>query len=353
MDYDQERNCHQTNQDKHDDGKNDDDVDDVHVRRWICQHLHLPLSLFDQIDNCNIDASSPSSYTTLTHFYQIESWDCGVTCLLMIWNWLTTPETVSTAVTRPFNPRDMEVRRQILTNIGTESVWTSDVVWQLHTWRSANHNGSRRDPSFAFALLSRNITCADAQYEDYSYYKHAYRQDQCRVKETFGKLRRQPNPAPMKEIRDGRESMLDVSTIIELVSKNDDVMAIVLVDNNMLWKKKLLEKQQLEQEHHEHQYAGHYVILCGTSSDPFHVQNAIGIEPDECIDDNNDHASSPSSSSVNQKGQPAYCLVLCNPAPESPAPYMYVTPRHFEIAWRANGTDEDIIFIHKGTCEKS
>ena len=84
-------------------------------------------------------------------------------------------------------------------------------------------------------------------------------------------------------------------------------------------------------------YAGHYVTLCGISTDQIHVQSAIEIEPTNEEEDNT-RTSSPLLS---------YCLVLCNPAPESPAPYMYVTSKHLEKAWRSDGTDEDIILIRK------
>jgi hypothetical protein len=147
------------------------------------------------------------------------------------------------------NPRDAEERRQILTNLGTESIWTSDIVWQLHTWTTAaattttknerNNNNNNKDItskiSFKYVLLSRNITCADATYEEYSYYQHNYEHDQIRVRNTFQKLKSQ-HAVPMKEITN-KSIQLQLSTVIELISMND-IVAIVLLDNNVLWKKR-------------------------------------------------------------------------------------------------------------------
>jgi hypothetical protein len=75
-------------------------------------------------------------------------------------------------------------------------------------------------------------------------------------------------------------------------------------------------------------YAGHYVILCGKSSDSDHIQKAKSWGKERSDD----------------RHEP-YCLVLVNPG--IPDQIMFVSPRLFEQAWRAEGTDCDIIFIAK------
>ena len=77
-----------------------------------------------------------------------------------------------------------------------------------------------------------------------SYYQQNYEQDQIRVRNTFRKLKdSQHTIGSMKEITN-TSSRLQLSTVIEIVSMNDDVVAIMLLDNNVLWRKRLLERRQ-------------------------------------------------------------------------------------------------------------
>jgi cytosine/creatinine deaminase len=288
------------------------------------------LELLGLLDNeqHNKTESHHHGFTTIPHFYQLETWDCGTACLMMVWKWLQSDDSIGTSESSLHSsiltPRDLAARRKILGMINTESIWTSDLVWILHQWRVDG------DKDFRFVLVSKNIDGADQQYENYEYYRQAFEDDQPRVSETFQKLQREG--VSMIEI----ERML-FPAVMDITSRHMDVVAIMLVDNNVL-----LKKQKLADETFDalniNCYAGHYVILCGTSDKPQHVQDAKSIMPDDL------RAASEMETDL--------CCVLANPDPSSTGPFQFVLPHHLEAAWRSSGTDDDIIFLHK-CCSRS
>ena len=111
-------------------------------------------------------------------------------------------------------------------------------------------------------------------------------------------------------------SHLELQVLVDVIS-HKDVVAIVLLDNVVL--------RNLPSS----EYSGHYVILCGISYDEDLIHYAQLNCPDENDNTPNDD----------------FCIAIKNPG--SWKHVEYITPSIFEKAWRARGTDEDVIFIAK------
>ena len=99
-----------------------------------------------------------------------------------------------------------------------------------------------------------------------------------------------------------------------------------------------------------HTYVGHYIIIVGITSNMHHLQQPAST------------VSSPLNTTTTNDHDNRHrdvCLVIYNPASissgrccdhgndEKGAQPEYVSISHFEQAWRAYGTDDDIIFISK------
>ncbi|KAG7343815.1 guanylylate cyclase [Nitzschia inconspicua] len=244
----------------------------------------------------------------------------------MLLRWLHSNDTFSTfdesLPSSILTPRDMEERRRILDAVNTKSIWTSDLVWQLQKWKLYDKK------RFQFVLISKNVSTADQEYENFEYYQQSFSDDQDRVCWTFTELHRQA--VPMME-----SSHFPLSTVLHVTSRYKDVVAMLLVDNSILRNR----QEQLDVHPNASSataYAGHYVILCGTSDDPQHVEKANRVRPD-----NNIATQSLTDTSF------GVCCVLANPDPASPSPLEFVMPDHLEAAWRSKGTDDDIIFLRK------
>jgi hypothetical protein len=244
----------------------------------------------------------------------------------------------------------MAEKQTILATIKTESIWTSDVVWQLHQWKLHG------DTEFTYAVVSKNLSSPDQEYATFDYYHDEFVDDHERVTRTFGELRRLE--APMLET-----TQLSLSVVIELVSQHENCIAIVLLDNSILkGKRYTTDATTTSSDNHSNssskdnnynkscnsssgsKYAGHYVILCGTSNDPQHWKAAKDLERGDCVTSTNDSSDDTLEELDASSG---WCCVLSNPEPSSPAPFMFVTPSQFERAWRSRGTDDDIIFVVK------
>ncbi len=301
-------------------------------------------------------------YTRITRIAQHDTWDCGIACLLMISLWLRDVKVHDLA--EAGNKRSLE-RKWLMLEVGTESIWTSDLMWQLQYWKTNrkpwwsfvtrlgggifDHTSFQEESKrhITFVLASKEIMNADESYRNFEYYQNAFEEDQSRVASTFQKLREHNVPMLQTGTQtccDGEECKkgLHLSTIIEVVER-EDCVAIVLLDNNVL-QPGIIDQNNAPVMDDEASktsslpYAGHYVILCGTSNDPKHVfianagEESGGLSSEEdCLD-------------------MQFCFVVCNPDPSSThveSNYVYVKPERFEAAWRAEGTDEDIIFLRK------
>lgn len=298
--------------------------------------------------------SRKCTYTKVALISQLETWDCGIACLLMIAHWLRDDREHDCK-------RCDDNRAKVLSDVGTESIWTSDLLLQLQSWKTkqmaakesekeawflpsprslaAGITGTiRSEESLIFALASMQVMVADESYRDFQYYENSFEEDQSRVACTFRDLHRQEVPMLKtttnsrddgKQKRGGRG--LSLSTVIDIVQR-EDCLAIVLLDNCVL----------MATTSQNPVYAGHYIVLCGTSDEPSHVKIANSGE-------SHDHRESLQGDESDEKTE-RFCFVLCNPDPLSSiagSNYMYVTPGRLEASWRAKGTDEDIIFLRK------
>lgn len=319
--------------------------------------------------------------TPIRHCFQYETWDCGIACLVMVMRWLreggnTThrPEISDQyGGTASLTHRELLERSWMIDSVDTESVWTIDLVILLeHILGRETREGlefpggnlgdwSGVSASYLFCSTKLGV---DESYNRLGYYKHAFQNDEVRVTNRFQLAKELGLPTLCV-------TRLDLSAVVDVVSR-PNCIAIVLVDNVVLLNpqadsKTAQHQTELANGHsdaslhvgveaemcgdainlvpsdvtelepqgvpHNHEvpsqqstedssYAGHYVVLCGVSSEPAEVAYAEG----------------------KREGLgSSFCMVIKNPSSRKPTDF--VTPAHFERAWRANGTDDDIIFI--------
>lgn len=314
--------------------------------------LQLPGPIADL--NSSINEGNPRNYTRMTRIAQIDTWDCGVACLLMIAQWLRNDDNYQARweeaeTIRNNHQVDKLDRKNILSAIATESIWTSDLMIQLQSWKT-NHKTSswwsffpwfsgESTSNLAFVLASKQIMGADESYRDFQYYQNAFEVDKSRVASTFHHLREKNVPMLQTATNKNEGKGLSISTVIEIVEQ-EDCLAIVLLDNNILLQGTTDQVNHVDDNGNEtdcRPYSGHYVILCGTSKDPKHVEIAKSCEETTSCEE--------ATGSVEN-----FCFVLCNPDPccnRDGSNYTFVTPHRLELCWRADGTDEDIIFLRK------
>jgi hypothetical protein len=218
--------------------------------------------------------------------------------------------------------------------VATKSIWTIDLVMLLQyllsrTLQNSNNNtnidGTQETDmieclldwqlhlphNFSYLFCSTNFG-VETSYNSLEYYHDAFPSDEVRIRNHFRAAYEQNLPLL-------RTSHLSLQVLVEVISHRD-VAAIVLIDNTILRNLSLTTGDS---------YSGHYVILCGISYDANDIHYAQLNYPDE-----NDNTP-----------QDGLCIAIKNPG--NWKNIEYVTPSIFEKAWRARGTDEDVIFIAK------
>jgi hypothetical protein len=295
-------------------------------------------------------------YTPIPHVRQLETWDCGVACVQMAWLWLndspscsassrsiqssttnstdTDTDDTNTMVAATSGDHDNQ-RDWMLQQLQTQSVWTVDLVLLLdHLIRSSGSSISQQEASF---LFSSNTLQVNETLGDIGYYRAAFLEDQRRVREHFGEIKR-------RQLLTVLQRCLPLEQIVALV-REPDCIAICLVDNvvllahddddivdnddentgDMICSAYTTASNHAGTQQHLHgvddTYAGHYILLQGTSYQDDHLQQAGGT-------------------SIGA----GYCFVVQNPGRSGTT---YLSPDRFERAWRAEGTDEDILFVTK------
>mmetsp|Transcript_20180 Transcript_20180/g.29953 ORF Transcript_20180/g.29953 Transcript_20180/m.29953 type:complete len:281 (-) Transcript_20180:273-1115(-) len=168
-----------------------------------------------------------------------------------------------------------------LKTVNTESIWSIDLVHVLQQIRKT------KKLKFSYLFASRALE-VDLHHQHLSYYEESFLDDQIRVTRLF----QQAKEEDWSLIK--LDAQLDLVQVASLVGR-PDCLAIALVDNMVLM-------QKAESSN----YAGHYIIISGVHSDKetFQIHN-----------------------------------------PDSLNPMDYISFPIFEKAWRAQGTDEDIIFL--------
>lgn len=190
--------------------------DDDATKRWQEALIQLiPATKESHLCDVNDDTRPPC-------VKQIETWDCGIACLLMALQWLQR---------KSINLE--EERLQIFETVGTESIWSIDLVHLLELYKS---------PSLQFSYLfcSKTLT-VDQAHKDLSFYETAFNSDQVRVTHLFELAHNQNWNLLQVD--------LTVTQVLELV-RRPDCIAIALVDHAILLQKS-----------HRTPYSGHFIIL--------------------------------------------------------------------------------------------
>lgn len=271
--------------------------------------------------------------TNISHCQQLETWDCGITCIQMVLRWLRSNDNDNAATidsfgeSMPLTEHEILDRHELKKAIATDSIWTIDLIWilnkvlsrqlALQTSTNLEKNYSSRETSYLFSSRRLGV---DESYRAFKYYKRSFRIDEKRVKRLFHSAHDQK--FPMVQM-----SNLDFDVVMGMISR-DDVVAMALVDNNVF--RRYDEEPELGWDgHYVYEpslmtFSGHYVLLCGISYEKCHVENAKGDQ-----------------AGVKEEGN--YCIVIKNPG--STQSVEFITPKLFEAAWKAKGTDNDIVFI--------
>ncbi|KAL9188363.1 hypothetical protein ACHAXT_006741 [Thalassiosira profunda] len=282
--------------------------------------------------------SDERGIANIPHIRQSENWDCGLACMQMILAWLKqsdfTDELLDdTAIANNEEAANREAEGQrcekewMVDFVATRSIWTIDLVillayiirgrggfnieCVLGCQESSCHH---QKDCFSFEKLSSvsYLYCSTTfevndSYNTMNYYKDAFASDEKRVKKLF-------EIASKRKVPLLKTPRISLETLVDIVSR-EGVVAVVLVDNRIL------------RNEASDSYSGHYVILCGISYDENDIEyaNMDSSAEEKRLDSNN------------------YCMVLKNPGIWKRCEY--VAPSRFEEAWRAKGTDEDVIFI--------
>ena len=216
--------------------------------------------------------------------------------------------------------------------VATKSIWTIDLVMLLQHILTYNRiepddedvdamegNGGGNcalesqqhcpcSPQFSYLFCSKTFG-VDESYSDLGYYKDAFSSDELRVKDLFHLARKRKLPLL-------QTSGISLQTFADIISKRG-VVAIVLLDNRILRSNAI---------HIASSYSGHYVLIYGISCDENDINDARMNSPDKNVTHD-------------------FCMAIKNPG--SAENIQFIVPSLFEKAWRAKGTDEDVIFVAK------
>ena len=212
--------------------------------------------------------------------------------------------------------------------VATESIWTIDLIMLLQHIISDGINSSTEEEEHSSTIINKQYSfsylfCStkfgvDKTYNNIGYYKDAFTSDEIRVNNLFDIAEKQGLP-----LLETSTTNLTLQVLADIVSRKG-VVAIVLLDNRIL---------KNESNEASTTYCGHYVILCGISRDDNDIKcaqlNAVSVEEEE----------------VQNYDRFDFCLVLKNPGIYKHVEY--VSPCVFDMARKAKGTDQDVIFIAK------
>ena len=279
--------------------------------------------------SCCEEAYYSSEDKGISHIRQSETWDCGLACLQMIFQWLRTGDeerTSGTTTSSSSSSLSLEAEKAwMIKYVRTKSIWTIDLVMLLEYY---SHNMTLEDDSDSVHHKQKvsYLFCStkfgvDESYNKLGYYKDSFSSDELRVKRLFARaLAYESNWSLLQT-----SQHVTLHTFVDVVSKQG-VVAIVLLDNRVLKGNSILQQQTGRSS-----YSGHYVIVCGVSHNKNEVNYAQMNSPNNNIDCD--------------RRQYDYCLVIKNPGIAKEV--QFITPSIFEKAWRAKGTDEDVIFIKR------
>ena len=340
--------------------------------------------------------------TKILHCKQHETWDCGLLCIQMIVRWIQIQNVQGTRTdtdtgtdtgtgtgttytnfgdTLPLTPEEIQQKHKFIRALDTKSIWTIDLVMLFQNILSGHFDvltdtdpRTREGTSTATSSTSTvNTNCSylfcskhmgvDSTYKGLHYYKTSFRKDARRVKRLFASAHHQHLP-----LATVAEANLSMDFVLPLISL-PNVVAICLIDDHVV--RRWGVEPELDCWDGTYVYdppelmnfAGHYVIvsgvvrvsqvppgsiIAGRSSDgdgedtnaDVNEQDAMGGTEHE-NNARNMHDANPSMYTYTYTDD--YCIVMKNPG--SPNATEFITVDLFEQAWKAKGTDQDIIFI--------
>lgn len=249
-------------------------------------------------DSDSADSDDDSGEVKI-HVKQTETWDCGIACLLMALKWLHKSQIRnSDNTTRNAHELNRERKSWMLQTAGTESIWSIDLVFIMEEYKMKMQKASSEHRIDFTYLFSSKTLEVDEEYKDLRFYEKAFGTDQARVSRLFDRAQQEDwNLVVQHHLR--------LDQLMELICR-PDCIAIALVDNNtiLMHERNSSDKKQKKKSTH---YAGHYIVLSGlTANGDLQIHN-------------------PAKSKIMQ------CMPLSL----------------FEKAWRAKGTDNDILFLVK------
>ena len=368
-----------------------------------------PPPLLEQNPPVSIDIQ-PTTTTPFPHVSQRDHWDCGVACLQMIFTWLSFHnhnaeeentedlrewmiETIQTEsiwtidlvyLLHEFCQQQQQQRKR---NNGDETVETtttrkcdrisldpyskftyvmmtqSSLLWRnecggdttVHDDRNENHGDSDSN--------NQQTKNCENHYIHLPYYKDTWVQDRIRMQQRLHYMANSSSTTISSSNRSGIRQMsavtnscrLSMEDVIHAV-QDENCVALALVDTTIFAETNGVPdttistttststnddppKHSSTDRHDSHTYIGHYIIIAGISYHREHMppppQASRGLT--------SSHLHSNVTGSTHHG-----CLVIYNPASTTTVTQpQYVAIAHFERAWRAYGTDEDIIFITK------
>ena len=282
-----------------------------------------------------IGPGPPPPTEAVPHCRQRDTWDCGVACVQMVLGWLRRDGRDGGdrwgSPPSPPSRADLVARQDLLGLLGTRSIWTVDLLYLLLGEGPDADADADADAGAAGAPPARYLMCSsrlgvDSSYRAYGYYEKAFASDEARVTRRFAAA--SEKGWPMAET--AGPGRLDAATVAGVVARAGCV-AIVLVDQSILEPPEPPEPASGQEGdgttaadggswNSKKKYAGHYVVICGISTDAAEIAEASGAASDA----------------------PSYCFAVKNPAKDRATDF--VAPALLERAWRADGTDDDIIF---------
>ncbi|XP_022990004.1 protein GUCD1 [Cucurbita maxima] len=196
-----------------------------------------------------------SQFIEVTHINQLQQWDCGLACVLMILDTLGI--------------HDCHI--QSLADLcGTTSIWTVDLAYLLQSF----------SVSFSYFTVTFG---ADPNYSVESFYKEELANDLVRVDKLFQKAVDAGIKIECRSISKEEISLLMLSGIY---------VAIVLVDQHTLsrsWLEDVLVSGICDSNS---SYTGHYIVVCGydADADQFEIRDPASSSKhvrisSKCLDD--------------------------------------------------------------------
>ncbi|KGN45758.1 guanylyl cyclase 1 [Cucumis sativus] len=189
-----------------------------------------PFESFLSKIRCDAPVLPRSQLIEVPHINQLQQWDCGLACVLMVLNILG------------INGCDIQSLADLC---GTRSIWTVDLAYLLQ----------RFSVSFSYFTVTFG---ADPNYSVESFYKEELANDLVRVDRLFQKALEAGIKIECRSLSKEDISLLMLSGIY---------VAIVLVDQRRLsgsWLEDILVSGICDSDS---SYTGHYIVVCGYDAD--------------------------------------------------------------------------------------